>query len=135
MGKVGIFDAAQQKWHTFDDDTEVLIEFLPKDVIVGIQRKGAKQAKLSGGDVDVITNRLIGEAAVKGWRHKTNHSHPGFITPKKVPVPFTPDNRDLFMKSWREFSNFVNEVAIDSKEYLDADEPSVGEEIAAAKND
>lgn len=135
MAKIGVFSGKQRKWYPFDEDTEILIEFLTKDRIVELQKKGAKQAKLSSGDVDVITNRMIGEAAVHGWRHTKNHSHPGLLDADGNAIAFTAENRDMLMKCCREFSNFVNEIAIDSRGFLEDDEPAAGEEIAAAKND
>lgn len=132
MAKIGVFSGKQRKWFPFDEDTEIQIEFLSKDKIVELQKKGAKQAKLSGGDVDVITNRLIGEAAVKGWRKTTDQNHPGLLDADGNPITFTPENRDLLMKCCREFSNFVNEASIDSHGYLEEDTEAA--EIDAAKN-
>lgn len=133
MARLGLFEGKQQKYMDFDSDTEVLIAFLDKEQIMAIRKKGSKQARLSGGDEDVITNRLIGEAACLGWRKKTDHNHPGLLTSTGVAIPFSNENRDMLMKKSREFSNFVNDAAMDSIAFLeDETDPA---ELAAAKEE
>ena len=132
MARIGMFDGRQQKWIDFDADTEVLVAFLDKEQIMALRKKGAKQARLSGGDVDVITNRLIGEAGCLGWHKKTDHNHPGLLTAKGVAIPFNDAKRDMLMKGCREFSNFINDTAMDSAEFLEEEiDPA---ELDAAKN-
>lgn len=134
MARLGVFSDKPRKWFPFDEDTEVNIEFLSKDRILEIQKRAAKQAKLSGGDLEILTNKLIGEATVKGWRKASDHNHPGLLDAAGNSIPFTPENRDMLMKCCREFSNFVNDASIDSHGFL-AEEDTSAAEVDAAKND
>lgn len=119
MAKIGIFDEQKQQWVQIDEDTEVLVRFVDKEELNALNRKADKTARLTKGDVSVIGNRLLGEVAVFGWRKITDHSHPGLLDANGNPIPFTTQNRDMLMKRCREFSNFVNETAIDSSVYLE----------------
>lgn len=136
MAKLGLFNDAQQRWFRFDVDTEVLIRFLSREELTAIIKKAAKRAKLSGADSDQLANIMTGKAAVLGWRKITNQDHPGFLDGQGAPIPFTPENRDLLMRRCREFSNFVNETAIDSAGFLaDADDVDEEEDLDEAKNE
>lgn len=136
MARVGLFDGEQQQWIQFDEDTEVLLGFVDKEELNKLNRLADKQARLTKGDVVVIGNRLLGERAVFGWRKCSNHNHPGLMTAAGAPIPFSVENRNMLMKSCREFSNFVNENAIDSSVFLEctADAVTRQEEFEETKN-
>lgn len=119
MAKIGIFAEQKQQWVQIDEDTEVLIRFVDKEELHALNRKADKTARLTKGDVSVIGTRLLGEVAVFGWRKINDHNHPGLLDAKGNPIPFTAENRNMLMKRCREFSNFVNETAIDSSVFLE----------------
>lgn len=119
MAKIGIFDEQKQQWVQIDEDTEVLVRFVDKEELNALNRKADKIARLTKGDISVIGNRLLGEVAVFGWRKITDHTHPGLMDANGHPIPFTNLNRDMLMKRCREFSNFINETAIDASVYLE----------------
>lgn len=125
MAELGIFSEEKQKWIQFDEDTEVLVRFINKELMVKLRKKAEKASRLSGSDLSDITNRNLGEQAVLGWRNITDHNDPG-LRVNKQPLPFTPDNRDMLMKKSLEFSNFVNETAISSRVFLE-DEENIGD--------
>lgn len=137
MAKIGIFDKQKQQWVQIDEDTEVLIRFVDKEELNALNRKADKTARLAKGDVSVIGNRLLGEVAVFGWRKMSDHNHPGLLDAKGNPIPFTDENRNMLMKRCREFSNFVNETAIDSAVFLEmqSDETAHHEGQEEIKND
>lgn len=137
MARLGLFDGEQKQWIQFDEDTEVLLGFVDKEELNKLNRLADKQARLTKGDVTVIGNRLLGERAVFGWRKCSDHTHPGLMTANGTPIQFSATNRDMLMKSCREFSNFVNENAIDSAVFLEsaADIVTQQEEFEETKND
>lgn len=121
MADLGIFDEPTHKWIQYDEDTEVQVRHIGKEELRKINLKAAKTAKLTGVDSVAINNKMVGRAAVLGWRKINDHNHPG-LTMKRQPLPFTPENIDMLMRRSLEFSNFVNENCLDSKLFLDADE-------------
>jgi len=125
MARALIFDEPKQKWVQFDEDTEILINFIDKVKLGEMMKKAGKRARLSGGDADVILNQITGEETVLGWRNINDHTHPGFVDQQGNPLPFAAKNRDLFMRKWREFSNFVNETAVDSKLFAEEEAEAV----------
>lgn len=137
MAKIGIFDEQKQQWVQIDEDTEVLIRFVDKEELNALNRKADKTARLTKGDVSVIGNRLLGEVAVFGWRKLSDHNHPGLLDAKGNPIPFTAENRNMLMKRCREFSNFVNETAIDSSVFLEMETEKKDQQAdqAETKND
>ncbi len=131
MARALIFDGPEQKWVQFDEDTEVLINFIDKAKLGGMMKKAGKRARLAGGDADMILNQITGEEAVGGWRNINDHAHPGFVDQQGNPLSFDAKTRDLFMRKWREFSNFVNETAVDSKLFAEeeADASKIREDV------
>jgi hypothetical protein len=118
MAKLGIFTSERKKWIQYDEDTEVLICFIGKQELNEIGNKARKQAKLSNIEVGPIINQRLGKAAVLGWRKLGDPSHPGFVV-NDQPLPFTPENVSMLMAKSLNFSNFVNENAINENEFLD----------------
>jgi len=61
MADLAVFEEGErvQRWIQFDEDTEVLLEFLPKQELKAELRKAEKTAKLSGGNVNDILNTQI----------------------------------------------------------------------------
>jgi hypothetical protein len=125
MAQVAIFDEAPKAWIDFDDDTEVLIEYLDRPDAIALHKEVDKLTARTGGDRQIIWGRELGKKVVHGWRHKDqkkNPDHPGLVLPGGAPLPFNEANRDLMMKKCREFSAFVNESAIDGKIFLELSE-------------
>jgi len=118
MGTIAIFDDERTKWIQYDEDAEVLIRFVGREELRKIQRKAEKTANLTGADANDIANQKLGRAAVLGWRKIGDNNHPGLIV-KGEPLPFTPENIDMLMRRSLEFSRFVNDNSIDSKQFLE----------------
>jgi len=133
MAKLGIFDETRKRWIQFDEDTEVLLSYLGKEEALELSKQADKLVSRTGSDRVVVWNQKLGERTVHGWRHLKNYDLPGFTYPDGRPIPFTPENRDLLMKSCREFSVFVGEQTIDAKVFMEI-EAQAGE-AEAIKND
>ena len=118
MGQLGVFENDRIKWFPFDEDTEVCIKHVGKEELNKIRGKAVKAAKLAGADIAAVMNQRLGKAAVLGWRKVEEPEHPGLII-NGQPFPFNDQNRDFLMAKSLEFSNFVNETAINSREYLE----------------
>jgi hypothetical protein len=107
-------------WVPFDDDTEVLIGYLSREDLREIG-KGAtmtrfvKHQKSEQFDQDEA-DRLLGRKAVKDWRALPGR--PGF-TDGGAPFPYSPENCDLLMEKFNEFSNFVNVTCIDFSRFIE----------------
>jgi hypothetical protein len=121
MGKLGIFDDERKKWIQFDVDTEILIKLISKEELRKILQKVNKRTRLSGENEADISDRLLSAAAVLGWRKIDDHNHPGLVV-NEQPLPFTPKNLDMLMSKSIEFSRFVNENCIDSKQFLNEEQ-------------
>lgn len=119
MAKVAIFDEEQVKTFEFDEDTDVDLKYLTKEEARELNKAVEKIVNRTGTDWSVVWNQKLGEAVVKGWRHRTIADHPGFTLPDGTPISFTPENRDMMMKHCREFSLFVGENTVNAKEFLD----------------
>lgn len=109
-------DEGREKYFQYDEDTEVLIQLITKPQLREIAKQAAKKAKVSGQDQADIADKLLGRAAVKGWRKIGDPSHPGLIVGGQ-PLTFTPENIDLLMRRSLKFSRFVNEMCIDEDEF------------------
>jgi len=122
MAKVAIFEEATRGWLEFDEDTEVLIEYLDRPAAIALNKEVDKLTARTGGDRQIIWGRELGKKVVHGWRHKDQEKypdHPGLTLPGGSQIPFNETNRDMMMKSCREFSIFVNESAIDGSIFLE----------------
>ncbi|MBI5634858.1 MAG: hypothetical protein HZA15_15430 [Nitrospirae bacterium] len=114
-------DTARQKWIQFDSDTEVCIELITKPALREIAKKASKRAKLTGEDSADLSDRLLGRAAVKGWRKIGAPEHPGLLV-NGEPFPCTPENTDMLMTKSLKFSRFVNEMCLDEDEFDESGE-------------
>lgn len=63
-------------------------------------RKHQKTEEMDAGE----SNRLLGRAAVHGWKGLTMNGQE---------YPYSPENCDFLMSKWLEFSRFVNDVCTD----------------------
>lgn len=133
MAKVAIFDDSQIKTFQYDEDTDVDLEFLRKEDAQELNKEVDKIVHRTGSDWSKVWNTLLGRRVVKGWRHRTDPDHPGFVMPNDTPIPFNQDNLDMMMVRNREFSLFVGENTISAKEFL-ASKAKTGEEKKKAKN-
>ncbi|RJQ44443.1 MAG: hypothetical protein C4538_10515 [Nitrospiraceae bacterium] len=121
MGKFNFSDEEKNRWFQFDIDTEVQIKLITKRDLREIARKAAKRAKLTGEDEGDIADRLLGRAAVMGWRKMDDHNHPGIIV-NDQPCTFCPENIDVLITRSIKFSRFVNQMCIDEDEFLEETE-------------
>lgn len=101
-----------------DNDFEVWVSFLDAEVLMryvgldelrsihasatrkGLDRGGALIEELDHAEA----GRLLGRASVKGWRGLTLNGEE---------FPWSPENCDLLMARWTEFSRFVGEASLD----------------------
>lgn len=132
MGKVAIFDDAQVKSFEYDEDTDIDLEFLRKEDALELNKEVGKIVARTGSDWNKVWNSLLGRRVVKGWRHRTQADHPGFVLPDNTPIPFTEENLDMMMSRNREFSAFVGENTISAKEFL-ASKTKTAKELKDAK--
>lgn len=90
-------------------DTKVLLGYISPDTLkrilketttVKYSRKHGKTEKINNEAFAVA----LGREAVKGWEN---------ITLKSEPFPYTPENCDILMAGWVEFSAFVIDACSD----------------------
>ena len=93
-----------QAWLPYDEDTEILIQYVPRDVLQGIYKKAMQNVYKPE-----LADRLLSERAVKDWRKSENGK--GF-TLDGQPYPFSAENAAFLMTRWNEFSRFVNDACI-----------------------
>lgn len=113
MAEIGVFDGERKKWIPFDEDTEVLVKLVTKEELRAIANKSAKMGQKSAEAAD----KLLGRAAVLGWRKFDDPTHPGLVVGGQ-PLEFTPENIDMLMTRSIEFSRFVNEYAVNEKAFI-----------------
>ncbi|RJQ22032.1 MAG: hypothetical protein C4560_03125 [Nitrospiraceae bacterium] len=116
MAKFNFSDTDKSRWIQFDVDTEVNIKLITKRELREISKRSAKHAKLTGEDEADVADRLLGRAAVLGWRNKDDHNHPGIIV-NDQPCEYNQSNIDLLMAKSLKFSRFVNQTCIDEDEF------------------
>jgi hypothetical protein len=133
MGKVAIFDEEQVKTFEYDEDTDVTLSYLTKEEAVKLNKEVDKIVARTAADWTLVWNQKLGERVIKGWNHRTNRDHPGFIMPNGTPIPFNPVNRDMMIKRNREFSLFVGHNAVDPQVFLELKEET--QESQEVKND
>lgn len=125
MAKVGIFDTPPQKWFKYDDDTEVLIQFVDKDAMAKLVRSGEDAAKKLKEDSNVLLDVFLGKKAVLDWRHVDQEKcpgHPGLVLPDGSPIPFNGENRNMLMRRCSAFARFVLAKAATESGFLE-DQP------------
>lgn len=136
MARVAIFTEAQRRWIQFDEDTEVLVEYLDRPAAIALNKDVDKIVARTGGDQQIIWGRELGKRAVHGWRNinqEKHPDHPGVTLPDGTPILYNEANRDLMMKGCREFSIFVNGNAIDAAVFLEINQQN--QEKQETKND
>lgn len=133
MARCAIFDDEQVRTLEYDEDTDVSLVFLTKEEAVKLNKEVDKIVQRTGSEWSLIWNQKLAERCVRGWNHRTNPDHPGFVMPDGSPIPFTPENRDMMMKRNREFSLFVGQSVVDSGLFLEMKEKA--QEKEEIKND
>jgi len=123
--KIGIFDTPPQKWFPFDQDTEILIQYIEKAKLNIILMQGAEAAKKMKAKAASVQDIFLGKAAVFGWRKIADHDQPGMLLPNGDPLPFTPENRNLAITKSQRISEFVYRIATDETKFLDEDLPEL----------
>jgi len=116
MAKFSFTDNDKTRWIQFDIDTEINIKLISKCELRDISKRASKHARLTGEDEADVADRLLGRAAVLGWRNIGDHNHPGIIV-NDQPCTFTQGNIDMLMTKSLKFSRFVNQTCIDEDEF------------------
>ena len=129
MAELDIFEHAPKRWFDYGGDSEVLLLYAGKEVLTRIRHKAAEIAAKTGGDFNAISIRLVGRYAVKGWRKKSDHNHPG-LTVSGQPIPYSGESLDILMRRSNEFSDFVNRKCADADFFRTATEVNI-DDIAA----
>jgi hypothetical protein len=97
-----------QVWVPFTD-AEVLLRYVSLEELEKVRRKATasrwdrKGPKAESMD-PLEANRLLGRAAVRGWRG---------ITLEGEDYPYSEEHCDFLMTRWSEFAKFVSEAALD----------------------
>lgn len=99
-----------QAWVEFGDGVAVLVRFVPRDELVAIGKKAVivtfdPKTKKESRDYDVIgADVMIAKAAIVDWRG---------LTLDGAAFPCTPENIELLITKWSEFSKFVSNACVD----------------------
>ena len=107
-----------QAWVPFDDDVEVLINYVPRDELVAIGKASVvvsldQTTRKETRDYDAISADVrIAVAAVANWRNRKTKGGTGF-TVDGEPFACTPKNIKLLVTKWGEFSKFVGSACVD----------------------
>ncbi len=105
-----ITESQLQVWVQFDEETEVLIEYVPRHELLKIYKKSVVVKYKNHQKVEEYSqetgDKLLGLAAVKDWRPIPPGK--GF-TLNSEPFPCTPENVETLMVKWNEFSRFVHD--------------------------
>ncbi len=101
-------------WAPFGDDAEVQIRFITREELDRLKRKVTTKTFRRGQileDIDTIEfNRLLGRAAVRGWKN---------ITVGGRPFEYSPENCDILMTRSYEFSDFVNDKCVEINTFIE----------------
>lgn len=104
-------------WIPFQDDAEVEIRYIAIKELTNLQKKATSRNVKKGQLVDdinhILLSKLLGRAAVTGWK--------GF-TAKGEEFPFTPDNCDKLMEMSYDFNAFVNEKAVELSNFVERED-------------
>lgn len=96
-------------WVPFDDGAEVLIRYVPRDVLVDIGRRAVvvkldpKTRKETREYDPIAADCMIAAAAVVDWK--------GFEVDGQD-FPCTPENLETLVRKWGAFSRFVSESCV-----------------------
>lgn len=129
MAKVGLFDTPPRKKFQYDEDTEVLIEYISKARVNTILMKGAEAAKKVKATTSSLQDIFLGKSAVHGWNLIGDETKPGFALPDGTPLSFNPANRNLMMTKSQKFSEFVYRICTDETKFLETDSLLEGEDL------
>lgn len=90
-------------------DAEVLMRHVPATELMGIRQRSQRRTWdiTSGGQPEAASDaaeaaRLLGRAAVRGWRG---------LKMRGEAFDYTPERCDFLMSRWAEFGRFVGEAA------------------------
>lgn len=89
-------------------DAEVLVRHVPAEELLDIQRRArvrtweTTQGAPSQTQDSALAGRLLGRAAVRGWRG---------LSMQGQDYPYSPENCDFLITRWAEFSRFISEVS------------------------
>ncbi len=94
-------------WMPFQD-AEVLVRYISAEEVEGILRRAKtmrweKHRKVERLDL-AEANRLLGRAAVRGWRG---------ITMDGAEYPYSEEHCDFLMRRWLDFAEFVSTACTD----------------------
>jgi hypothetical protein len=109
-------------------DAEVLVRYVPLEELRDIGSRATKRTweglrTPSNRPVETLdaalANKLLGRAAVRGWRGLSMNGEE---------FPYTPENCDFLMARWLEFSKFVNEACLDLQALQEQERKRVGKD-------
>lgn len=123
MADLGVFTDKRSRWITFDEDSEVCVKYISREVLGVIWVRASRTAARKNMKIEDAFNVELGRRAVGGWRKIDDHEHPG-LTVGGEPFPYSPNNSDFLMVKSLDFSKFINEVCINFRLFS-------GEESAA----
>lgn len=113
-------------WVPFDDDSEVLFSYVPRDELQKMSKKATKVSFIKHQRTEEIdateADLLLGRRAVKDWRPLPGKK--GF-TMHGEPFPYSPENCDLLMTKWHAFARFVNESCVDLELLMEKDQEQI----------
>ena len=102
-----------QAWVPFDDESEILIAYVPRDELQNIFKRATKIVYKNHKQIEEYDrtegDRLLGRRAVKDWRPLEGNR--GF-TNDGQPFPCTPENIETLMTKWSAFAVFVNDACV-----------------------
>ena len=107
-------------------DAEVLLRHVALHELMDIRTHATRRTWDGSGAVSEQldaneANRLLGRAALRGWRG---------ITMKGQDYPFTADNAELLMTRWLEFSRFVSDMSANLTALVQAQAESVEKKLS-----
>ncbi len=114
-------DEGLEVWVTFLD-AEVLMRYVGLDEVRRIRQhatlrrwpysevEGQRQGKPETCMDLAEASRLLGRAAVRGWKG---------LTLKDEDFPYSAENADLLMARWGEFARMVGEVSLDLMKFME----------------
>lgn len=96
-----------QAWVPFTNDSEVLIEYAPREELLRLNEQAKTIQYRNGQKTEVfdaaLADKLLARRVVKDWK--------GF-TSGGAEFPCTPENIECLMTKWNEFARLVNETCV-----------------------
>lgn len=130
MAQIGIFEKAPQKWIQYDEDTEVLLEYVDKEALTKLIKQANEASQKLKMPQGTVYDMFLGKKAVHGWRNMKDHSHPGLLLPNQQPIEHTPENRNMLMTKSRDFSEFVFQKSTNAAIFLESEPESPSDDPA-----